>query len=405
MNSIVGLPPLASPARLFSRYAMITISRRDFLKRTGRTIASSTIPAIVGRISAFARETEAQPKPTGAELRTIADFAQQFMDKHKMPGLSVAIARHGQFVYRAGFGYADKAAGQPVSSAHLFRIASVTKPVTSVALFTLIEKGRLKLDDGVFGAEGVLGFDYGDSYPERVSRITVHHLLTHTAGGWANDGNDPMFRNPKMNHKELITWAVRNQPLKNEPGQHYAYSNFGYCILGRILEKVSGESYAAYVRQAVLKLCGIQDMQLAGNTLAQRAPKEVLYYDRNEDPYSMNVTRMDSHGGWIGTPSDLVQFALHVDGFDTTPNILRPETIRTMTTNSAANKGYACGWCVNKAHNYWHNGSLPGVTTILVRTASGLCWAAFANARSEGANLAIDQMMWNLVKAVPAWRA
>ena len=400
-----GLPPAASRATLLSRHAMTTISRRDFLKRTGAAIASATMPAIAGPISASARETEAPPKPTGAELRTITDVAQKFMDKHNMPGLSVAIARHGQFVYQAGFGYADKAADQLVNPAHLFRIASVTKPITSVALFTLIQEGRLKLDDRVFGAGGVLGFDYGDGYPERVSRITIHHLLTHTSGGWANDGNDPMFRNLKMSHKELITWAVNNQSLKDEPGQHYAYSNFGYCILGRVLEKISGRSYSDFVRQAVLKPCGIQDMQLAGNTLAQRALREVLYYGGNGNPYNMNVTRMDSHGGWIGTPSDLVQFALHVDGFDTTPSILRKETIRTMTASTAANEGYACGWCVNRAHNYWHNGSLPGVTTILVRTASGLCWAAFANARSEGANLAIDQMMWKMVKAVPAWRA
>ena len=363
------------------------------------------MPAIVGRLSASAHETEAQPKPTSAELRTITDVVQQFMDKHGMPGLSVAIARRGQFVFQAGFGYADKAAGQPVTPAHLFRIASVTKPITSVALFTLVEQGRLKLNDLVFGAAGVLGFDYGDSYPERVHRITIHHLLTHTGGGWANDRNDPMFRNPKMNHKELITRAVHNQPLQNEPGQHYAYSNFGYCVLGRVLEKVSGQFYASFVSQAVLEPCGIQGMQLAGNTLAQRAPQEVLYYGPNENPYNMNVTRMDSHGGWIGTPSDLARFSLHVDGFETTPNILRKETLRTMTTSSAANEGYACGWCVNKFRNYWHNGSLPGTTSILVRTASGLCWAAFANARSEGANLAMDQMMWRVVKAVPAWRA
>jgi CubicO group peptidase (beta-lactamase class C family) len=214
-----------------------------------------------------------------------------------------------------------------------------------------------------------------------------------------------MFRNLKMNHKELITWAVQNQPLKNEPGPHYAYSNFGYCILGRVLERVSGQSYATFVHQAGLKPCGIQDMQLAGNSLAQRAPQEVLYYGPSDNPYNMNVTRMDSHGGWIGTPSDLVRFELHVDDFDTTPSILRKETIRTMTTSTAANEGYACGWCVNRFRNYWHNGSLPGTTSILVRTASGLCWAAFANARSEGVNLAIDQMMWKVARAVPAWRA
>ena len=76
-----------------------------------------------------------------------------------------------------------------------------------------------------------------------------------------------------------------------------------------------------------------------------------------------------------------------------------------MLTASAANEGYACGWCVNHVPNYWHNGSLPGTSTIMVRTASGMCWAAFANARGEGINPALDQMMWAVVKAVPAWRA
>ena len=76
-----------------------------------------------------------------------------------------------------------------------------------------------------------------------------------------------------------------------------------------------------------------------------------------------------------------------------------------MTTPTAANPGYACGWAVNKAPNWWHNGSLPGTSSILVRTASGLCWAALANARTQGIGPGLDQMMWKIAKAVPEWRA
>jgi CubicO group peptidase (beta-lactamase class C family) len=208
-----------------------------------------------------------------------------------------------------------------------------------------------------------------------------------------------------MGHHELVDWAIQKQPLKNESGEHYAYSNFGYCILGRVLEKVSGQSYASFVQQAVLKRCGISDMRIAGNTLAQRAADEVRYYGHNENPYRMNVTRMDSHGGWIATPGDLVRFAQQVGGYKGLPSLLHADTIKTMLTASGANDGYACGWCVNRVPNYWHNGSLPGTSTIMVRTASGLCWAAFANARTQGINQALDQMMWAVVKAVPAWHA
>ena len=76
-----------------------------------------------------------------------------------------------------------------------------------------------------------------------------------------------------------------------------------------------------------------------------------------------------------------------------------------MTTPTAANEHYACGWAVNKAPNWWHNGSLPGTSSILVRTASGLCWAALTNIRSEGIGPALDEMMWKIAKAVPAWGA
>ncbi len=72
-------------------------------------------------------------------------------------------------------------------------------------------------------------------------------------------------------------------------------------------------------------------------------------------------------------------------------------------TATTANPHYACGWCVNSFPNWWHTGSLPGTLTVMVRTASGLCWAALTNTRAEGINL--DAMMWKMVNAVPAWKA
>jgi CubicO group peptidase (beta-lactamase class C family) len=383
---------------------MKTITRRTCLKQIALAVVANTLPVIFRPRSVFALDTE-QPLPTEREISALSGIARQFMDRFKVPGLSMAIARHGQFVYKEGFGFADAAKRENMTASHLFRIASVTKPITSAAIFSLIEQGKFGLDDVVFGQRGLLQFDYGRTYPGRLKEITVHHLLTHTCGGWEKGANDPMFSNPAMDHKHLIEWTLRGRPLSHAPGTHYDYSNFGYCLLGRILEKISGQSYAEFVQQTILAKCGITKMQLAENTLAERAQGEVLYYGQNgENPYNMNIRRMDSHGGWIATPSDLVQFAMHVDGFNITPNILRAETIKTMTTPSTANPSYACGWAVSKVPNWWHVGSLPGTTTILVRTASGLYWAAFANTRANGIDLAIDELMWKMVKAVPAWQ-
>jgi CubicO group peptidase (beta-lactamase class C family) len=352
-------------------------------------------------------EGPAEPMP--AERAAMASSARAFMQTYAVPGFSVAVGNAGRIIYQDAFGLADRDKNEPLTPMHLFRIASVSKPITSTAIFGLIEQGRLRLGDRIFGTGGVLGTDFGGPpYRPQVEEITIEQLLTHTGGGWSNTHDDPMFMNPGMSHAELIAWVLRNRPLDHPPGQAYAYSNFGYCVLGRVIEKLTRQNYPAFVSDAVLKRCGIVDMAIAGNTLAQRRRGEVAYYGQGRDnPYGMNVTRMDSHGGWIARPADLVQFAMHVDGFAAPPNILKPETIRAMTTASSANAGYAKGWAVNKANNWWHNGSLPGTSTIVVRTHGGFCWAAFINTRRADSPLDgdLDRLIWSMAGQVKSWHA
>jgi len=383
---------------------MNPITRRSSLKRMAFAVGASTLQFGLRQWSTIAAEAEGEAKPTAAESAKLAEIGREFLESTKAAGLSVAIARHGQLVYAEAFGLADKAASEKVTPEHLFRICSVTKPITSAAVFLLVEQGKLKLDDFVFGRKGMLGAAFSDVYHSFLDQVTIHHLLTHTAGGWSNHENDPMFTHPQMNHHELIAWTLKNRPLENAPGTHYAYSNFGYCLLGRVLENAAGKPYEEFVRANILAKCGIQNMRIAGNTLAERAPKEVVYYtQQGEDAYGMNVRRMDSHGGWIATPSDIVKFACHVDGLDARENILTPQSIKLMTTATSANPGYASGWLVNSVPNWWHDGNLPGSVSLVVRTARGLCWAAFANMRGPGMDL--DGMMWKMAKAVPSWKA
>jgi CubicO group peptidase (beta-lactamase class C family) len=351
-----------------------------------------------------------------AEREAMAQVAGAFIRKFGAPALSVAIARNGQMVYEQPFGVDSLETDESLQASNLFRIASVTKPITSVAIFSLVERGKLALKDKLFGREGILGTEYGMTpYRRYVTDITVDHLLTHTCGGWQNDSSDPMFRFPAMNHAQLITWTLDNLPLFNPPGEKYAYSNFGYCILGRVIERVARQPYADYVREQILAPCGVRDMRIAGNTLKQRAPKEVVYYGQSdEDPYRMNVTRMDSHGGWLATAADLAIFSSRVTGFGVTPGILKRETISKMVSPGPAERPsaevkYARGWSVREdgRGNWWHNGSLPGTTSIMVRTASGFAWAALCNTRRQPAdefNLALDNLVWDMARKVGSWR-
>jgi CubicO group peptidase (beta-lactamase class C family) len=214
--------------------------------------------------------------------------------------------------------------------------------------------------------------------------------------------------NEKMNHRELINWTLENIAFISEPGKRYAYSNFGYCLLGRVIEKLSGKKYDHYTMDTVLTPCGITDMQIAGNTMAEKAMKEVKYYSQipGQDPYNLNVTRMDSHGGWIATPTDLLRFFVNIDGFRST-QLLSRDTLKIMTTPSQASPGYAKGLLVNKLNNWWHTGTLPGTETIAVRTHTDFCWAAFTNTRSKFEDMidTLDGLMWHMVGSVDGWRA
>ena len=215
------------------------------------------------------------PGPAAAvstsELAQMRLLATSFMTRWGVPGMQVAIARADAIAYNAAFGLADATKATPLTTANLFRIASLSKPITSVAIYKLIEAGKLTLGSRVFGPGALLGTRYGSKpYSAALRSVTVGHLLTHTAGGWPNDAADPMFLFPSMTIQDLISWTLDNRPLTNVPGTSYAYSNFGYAVLGRVIETLSGKGYGSYVANTVLKPCGISAMKLAGNTLADR---------------------------------------------------------------------------------------------------------------------------------------
>ena len=387
------------------------LSRRKAMGLMGAAAAMAGLPSHViwGQRGSYGGST-------GQERGEMGRIAGAFRRQFSVPATSIAISRNGQFAYDRAAGMADREKSLQVTQSSLFRIASLSKPITSVTIFSLIEQGKLNLGDKVFGPSGVLDNKYGKPpYKQYVTDITVDHLLTHTAGGWPNDNTDPMFQHDSWDQAKLIAWTIENVPLTFPPGQHWAYSNFGYCVLGRVIEQVMGQPYGTYVQANILAPCGITDMKIAENKMKDRAPNEVVYYGQyGEDPYKMNVTRMDSHGGWIASSTDLVQFLNHVAGAPGIPALLKPATIRTMTTPApaypAGDARYARGWFVrnNGAGNWWHGGSLPGTTSVMVRTPTGFCWAALANTRTQPnqqIDAAMDQMMWDMVRSVPGWNA
>jgi CubicO group peptidase (beta-lactamase class C family) len=368
--------------------------------------------AVIGgpALSALAQAPIRNPNQRyGGRDRNTEGFRQQF----RVPAMSAAISKNGQFVYDHAGGMADRQHLTQAQHGTLFRIADLSKPITAVTIFSLIEAGKLNLTDKVFGATGILGAKYGKPpYKPYVADITVDHLLTHTAGGWAADNNDPMMHNSGWSQAKLITSTIENMPLTSTPGTQWAYSNFGYCLLGRVIEQVTGQSYETYVQANIFARCGITDMQIANNSERHRASNEVVYIGQySEDPYKVNINRMDSTDGWIASSTQLVQFLNHVAGAPSIPALLKPDTIRAMTTPSPAypqaDARYARGWMVSSdgAGSWWHSGSLPGSTSLMVRNPNGSCLAALCNTRTQPhqeMDTTLYDVMYDLTQNVPA---
>ncbi len=359
-------------------------------------------------LSSCKKQTPSTPTQSNIELPSVDKAVADFMTKYSLPGVSIALVKDDRLVYAKSYGVADKASNTPLRTDHVFRLASVSKSITSVAAFKLIEDGKLSLDAKVFGQTGLLGTEYGTKpYGKDIEAITVRHLLQHTAGGWNNQQNDPMFVTAWAGYtqSQLISTVLNTRPLATTPGTKFEYSNFGYLVLGRVIERASGQPYRDYVRDAILKPAGITSMDVAGDIQADRFPNEVTYYDAGYSPYGMKIKRMDAHGGWAASAPDLARLLVRVNGFSGKSDLLTPSSLTQMTTAPSNSSGYACGWSVNSANNWWHTGSLPGTSTMWARTSSGLGWVILVNQRSSAASFSsdLDGLMWKGTQGITQW--
>lgn len=171
--------------------------------------------------------------------------------------------------------------------------------------------------------------------------------------------------------------------------------------MGRVIEKLTGQSYAAYVNSMILQPVGISDMQIGGNTKNEKKNNEVTYYGQFENPYTFNVTRMDANGGWIGSSSDLLRFVVRIDGLAYKKDILDSSIINVMLTPSQASPDYACGWGTkNNFTDWFHTGGLPGSATELKNTSIGFSWAILLNTNSDKKDFYkdLDSIVWKAIK-------
>ena len=402
--------------------------------------------------SVMARRTLAATGSSDPKLKAYDELMTAFMREHKPPGASLAVTYQGRLVYARGFGIADREKREPVQPDSLFRIASVSKPFTASAVMQLVEKGKLKLEDRVFP---ILQLEPhlagGEKVDPRLHEITVRQCLQHTAGWDRGKSLDPMSAEAAETvakalgvklpiHPRQIIRYTMGKPLDFDPGTKYVYSNYGYCVLGRVIEAVSKRPYHEFVSRQIQAPAGIHSMRLGKNLLADRAPGEVQYYDSTgrmgraisgphigQDaplPYGVEcVETMDANGGWIASAVDLMRFAVALDDLKKCP-FLNEQSITEMLAPPPGPVGhgpkgkpkldyYACGWDTRPSikqrgrYTKWHAGLLAGTSTLMVCREDGINWAALFNsdATRDGKEFAglIDPLLHQPADEIKDW--
>jgi len=290
---------------------------------------------------------------------------------------AVLVARHGKPVFTGAYGMANRETAEPNKLTTRFRMGSMNKMFTATAIMQLVQAGRIKLDDPL----GKFLTDYPNK--DVASKVTIHHLLTHTGG--TGDIFGPEFDSHRLQLRTLNDYIklYGSRALSFEPGKQWDYSNYGFILLGAIVERVSGQSYYDYVRDHIF--------MPAGMTSSGSEPEDVAVLDRaigymrdgsSSKPNTETLPyRGTSAGGGYTTVEDLLRFANAL-----TQHTLLNEHYTELLTTAKPETGdahYAYGFqdeTIGGVRSFGHSGGAPGMNGDLrIFPQTGYVVVALAN--------------------------
>ncbi len=332
----------------------------------------------------------------------------RFMAARQIPAGALCVTRHGKVLLDRAYGWRDPGHHLPVTPDSPFRIASLCKPITAAAIRLLAARGDLQLSAHVFDlgqpGGGILHLQPFGLPDPLLQEITLAHLLAHT-GGWDRDrSGDPMFQQADIartlgvesppSAREIARYMM-GRPLDHDPGRTSAYSNFGYLLLGLVIEEVTHQDYVGFVRGAIFAPLGVppDEVALGASLPARRDPREPSYSDPGQGPDlflpgrevpwpdgGFHLESMAAHGGLTCTAAAYARF------------------LTTYWIDGTPRRGDGQDWTFF--------GSLPGTWTLGRQRRDGVNIAAFFNQRADPSGLPYDEILRLLDDAanrIPRW--
>lgn len=323
------------------------------------------------------------PGGVAAHADKVDDFIQEEMKRRQIPGLSLAVLRKGKVLKAKGYGFADLEWKIPATAQTVYQLASITKCFTATAVLQLVEDERLALQDKITARLPDL--------PKAWSDITVWHLLTHTSGIKSYTQLGAIADNPHrdFDKREMIA-LVADLPLEFRPGERYDYSNTGYFLLGLLIERVSRQSYGAFLDQRIFKPAKMADTRINSfsDLIPRRATGYVLRNGVIGNGVFVNPSQPFAAGALVTSVADLAKWdaALYTEG------ILKQSTLEQMWRPAKLGNGtwsnYGLGWGTGEwqGRRYvQHNGGIIGFSTHLRRGLDdGLTIIVLANLSGRG---------------------
>ena len=340
---------------------MITSARLATTKPMLSRMLCLLVLVLVSVTAAFTQQKNLPAK----ERANIERAVSSFMSANSVPGIGAAVVLDGEPVWSAGFGMADLEDSAPVTSSTLFRLGSISKPITATAILQLWERGKVDLDAPVQ--------KYCPAFPQKEWPITSRELLGHLGGirHYNPDGKgdipEDSARHFSSMEESLQIFAA--DPLVDRPGTKFHYSTYGYTLLGCVLEGAASQKYVVYVRQNIFKPAAMA--QTHADDFFSVIPHRTRWYHKDKSGIVHNAGVLNSSykipgGGLISSADDMAFYEAAILGDKLIKRPTRDLMWTSLKTADGKFTGYALGWSTSDrmgVHVVAHTGGQQGTST------------------------------------------